>query len=145
MLRRVLATFTACLAVSFSTTAEPFQLSLENVSSVQGQVVVQVYNSKKSWMSEKAEKMVLRQAFPAKQLVENPTVTLELDFGEYAIQVYHDLDSNDEMKTNWIGIPKEPVGTSNNAKGSMGPPKYKDAKFVFDTDNSEHALTIVDI
>mgnify|MGYP005997300017 FL=1 len=33
------------------------------------------------------------------------------------------------MDTNFLGIPKEPIGMSNNAKGFMGPPKYKDAKF----------------
>ena len=33
------------------------------------------------------------------------------------------------MDTNFLGIPKEPIGISNNAKGFMGPPKYKDAKF----------------
>ena len=31
------------------------------------------------------------------------------------------------MKTNFIGIPKEPTGVSRDAKGKFGPPKYKDA------------------
>ena len=33
------------------------------------------------------------------------------------------------MDTNFLGIPKEPIACSNNAKGSFGPPKFKDAKF----------------
>lgn len=125
--------------------AEPFALTMEKVASEQGQVVVQVYNSKKNWMSEKHDEMVLRESYPAAELIKNATVTLDLGFGEYAIQVFHDLDSDGEMKTNCIGIPKEPVGTSNNAKGRMGPPKYKDAKFVFDEQNTQHTLTIVEI
>ena len=32
------------------------------------------------------------------------------------------------MDTNFLGIPKEPIGTSNNATGFMGPPKFKNAK-----------------
>ncbi|MDA9339728.1 DUF2141 domain-containing protein [Polaribacter sp.] len=36
------------------------------------------------------------------------------------------------MDTNFLGIPKEPIGMSNDAKGFMGPPKFKNAKFNFD-------------
>ena len=55
----------------------------------------------------------------------------DIPFGEYAISAYHDENANDDLDANWIGIPKEGVGASNNAKGKMGPPKYKDARFDF--------------
>lgn len=49
--------------------------------------------------------------------------------GEYAISFFHDENDNNKMDTNFLGIPKEDYGCSNNAKGFMGPPKYDDAKF----------------
>ena len=49
--------------------------------------------------------------------------------GVYAVSAFHDINDNKKMDTNFLGIPKEPTGMSNNAKGFMGPPKYKDAKF----------------
>ncbi|MFY7671429.1 DUF2141 domain-containing protein [Tenacibaculum sp. MEBiC06402] len=49
--------------------------------------------------------------------------------GEYAISAFHDENDNKKMDTRIFGIPKEPIGMSNDAKGFMGPPKYKDAKF----------------
>lgn len=49
--------------------------------------------------------------------------------GTYAISILHDENDNGKLDTNLIGIPKEGVGASNNAKGKMGPPKYADAKF----------------
>lgn len=49
--------------------------------------------------------------------------------GTYAIAIYHDIDKNGEMNTNWIGIPNEPYGFSNDAMGKMGPPKFVDASF----------------
>ncbi|MFO7736328.1 MAG: DUF2141 domain-containing protein [bacterium] len=55
----------------------------------------------------------------------------ELPFGAYAISVWHDENDNGKFDTNFLGIPKEGVGVSNNAKGMMGPPKFKDAKFLF--------------
>ena len=41
--------------------------------------------------------------------------------------------------TNFLGIPKEPIGMSNDATGFMGAPKYKDAKFKVTKDT---AITI---
>jgi uncharacterized protein (DUF2141 family) len=49
--------------------------------------------------------------------------------GTYAVAVYHDINSNHKLDTNFLGIPSEPVGASNDAKGSMGPPHFADAKF----------------
>jgi len=54
----------------------------------------------------------------------------DVTYGEYAIAVYHDENNNGELDTNFIGIPSEAVGASNNAKGRFGPPKFKDARFV---------------
>jgi len=48
--------------------------------------------------------------------------------GNYAVYAFHDEDGNRTLKTNWIGMPKEGVGTSRGAKGFMGPPKFEDAK-----------------
>jgi uncharacterized protein (DUF2141 family) len=49
--------------------------------------------------------------------------------GTYAVSVYHDENSNDKLDTNFLGIPREGVGASNNARGHMGPPKFDSAKF----------------
>lgn len=51
--------------------------------------------------------------------------------GRYAVSVYHDENSNQKMDTNFLGIPKEGVGSSNDAKGKMGPPKFDAAAFTY--------------
>ena len=53
-------------------------------------------------------------------------------YGTYAIKVFHDEDDDDEMDTNFIGIPSEDYGFSNNADGSFGPASWEDAKFLFE-------------
>ena len=60
--------------------------------------------------------------------------TAQLEFadvapGEYALSVYHDENRNGELDTGFMGIPKEPIGASNDARGRFGPPKFKDARF----------------
>jgi uncharacterized protein (DUF2141 family) len=49
--------------------------------------------------------------------------------GTYAVSVFHDENSNGKLDTNFMGIPREGVGASNNAKGHLGPPKFDDAAF----------------
>ncbi|MCA9713882.1 MAG: DUF2141 domain-containing protein [Myxococcales bacterium] len=48
--------------------------------------------------------------------------------GDYALSVAHDENGNNKLDTNFLGIPKEGVGVSNNTR-RMGPPRYREAKF----------------
>ncbi len=52
--------------------------------------------------------------------------------GTYAVAVLHDENGNGKADTNFLGIPKEGVGVSNNPKSSFGPPSFKDGRFSFD-------------
>jgi len=54
-----------------------------------------------------------------------------LPYGEYAIKVFHDENEDQELDTNFLGIPSEAYGFSNNAEGSFGPAAWEDAKFNF--------------
>jgi len=58
----------------------------------------------------------------------------DLAFGIYAIKLFHDENNNGELDTNFLGIPSEDYGFSNNAKGSFGPASWEDAQFKFDKD-----------
>jgi uncharacterized protein (DUF2141 family) len=59
-----------------------------------------------------------------------------LPVGIYAVSIYHDENNSGKLETGVFGIPKEDVACSNNAKGSMGPPKYVDAKFTITKDTT---------
>ena len=62
------------------------------------------------------------------------TYTFELPNGTYAIGIFVDANYNNEMDKNFFGIPKEQYGFSNDAKGSFGPPSFKDASFTVSSD-----------
>lgn len=51
-----------------------------------------------------------------------------LNKGEYAISLYHDINSDKECNLTILGIPKEPYGFSNNVKPRFNKPKFKDCK-----------------
>ena len=50
--------------------------------------------------------------------------------GEYAIAVFVDLNGNGKMDKNFLGIPKEQYGFSNNVMGRMSAPSFDQAKFM---------------
>jgi len=50
--------------------------------------------------------------------------------GKYAFKYFHDENTNKELDTNWIGIPTEGFGFSNNATGTIGPPSFEKTIFV---------------
>jgi uncharacterized protein (DUF2141 family) len=51
--------------------------------------------------------------------------------GTYAVACFHDENNNRKLDTGMFGIPTEGVVSSNDAKGVMGPPSFKDARFSF--------------
>ena len=133
------------LLLAPSLLADTLLLRIHGLASGQGKVVVQVYSNEQHWLSDKADEMALRLVVDAAEVKANPEVALPLPYGRYAIQVFHDLDSNDRLRTNWLGIPREPVGTSNNATGRMGPPRFRDASFEFSEEAPVHELNMVNI
>ncbi len=65
--------------------------------------------------------------------IKNREVIVEIDslsFGEYAVKVFHDKNRNGELDTDFLGIPKEDYGYSNNARSWFGPPSWDKAKFL---------------
>jgi len=49
--------------------------------------------------------------------------------GEYAVAIYHDKNSNHKFDKNFLGIPKERFGMSNNPRFGTKSPKYNKAVF----------------
>lgn len=62
--------------------------------------------------------------------------------GTYAVSVFHDENSNGKLDTNFMGIPREGVGASNNARGHFGPPKFDAAAFQFSGGRLDLTITI---
>jgi uncharacterized protein (DUF2141 family) len=63
--------------------------------------------------------------------------------GTYAVSAFHDQNSNGKMDTNFMGMPREGVGASNNARGHFGPPKFSAAAFQFPGGHMDLKITII--
>lgn len=51
--------------------------------------------------------------------------------GRYGAQIYHDKNNNGKVDRNFLGIPREGVGFSNDAKIVLKPPRFADAAFQY--------------
>lgn len=60
--------------------------------------------------------------------------------GTYAIKFYHDVNDNKTMDSNPFGMPTEPYGFSNNAKGRFGPAGWEQAAFTLPPEGGVHAI-----
>jgi uncharacterized protein (DUF2141 family) len=58
--------------------------------------------------------------------------------GRYALQATHDENDNHRVDRALFGIPREGVGFSNDARISLGPPKWADAMIVVTGDARLH-------
>lgn len=63
--------------------------------------------------------------------------------GIYAVACFHDENGNGKLDAGIFGIPKEGTAASNDAKGRMGPPKFRDAKFSFPGSDTQLRLHVV--
>jgi uncharacterized protein (DUF2141 family) len=64
----------------------------------------------------------------------------DIPAGTYALAVIHDENMNGKLDVDWIGIPTEGYGFSNDAKASISAPSFSAASFSYDGESLE--LTI---
>ena len=58
------------------------------------------------------------------------------------MSAFQDENGNGKLDTNFIGMPKEGVGASNDAAGKFGPPKFDDARFNYKAGRSVMTIHI---
>lgn len=106
------------------------RISVSGLKNKEGQLGILIFTNKEGFPSDwqKAYKQIL---IPVSGDKAEYTFT-DLPYGRYAVSVMHDENKNKKLDTNFIGIPKEGHGVSNNATSSMGPPKFEDAAFTLD-------------
>jgi uncharacterized protein (DUF2141 family) len=74
------------------------------------------------------------KGFQAEQWVTVKDTTATCTFpnlraGTYAVSLFHDANGNKRLDRNFIGLPTEGVGVSNNRFRTMAPPRFDDDKF----------------
>ncbi|RNC86915.1 MAG: DUF2141 domain-containing protein [Winogradskyella sp.] len=114
----------ASLVVFQSGTMHTVTVNITGLDSSDGKLLVGLYDSEEHFLDKRFKSAIGEISEATGQVVFK-----DIPDGIYAISFIHDENDNGKMDTNFLGIPKEDYGCSNNAKGFMGPPKWEDAKF----------------
>ena len=122
------------LLVVTNTISQTFKLKIEIENIEQkGTVYLAIYDNSTSFDQDNKNKNVNKNRW-VKSIVEvvnknSFTRNVELKKGVYAISLFVDSNDNKIIDKNFLGIPSEQYGFSNNATGFLGSPSYKDASF----------------
>ena len=62
--------------------------------------------------------------------------------GTYALAVIHDENRDGKLASDWMGLPKEGYGFSNDAKGTFGAPSFEAASFPYNGQSLQMTITL---
>ncbi len=120
---------TISILIMFSTTLfsqGTLKINVSELSDSQGQIMILLFKKGQDFGIDETPLRKLRCT-----TITNKEASFSIknvEKGEYSILLFHDKDSNGELKTNWIGMPKEGIGKSGNADAR---PTFENTKFYF--------------
>jgi uncharacterized protein (DUF2141 family) len=102
-------------------------VTIDNCKNSKGKIYIALYGSEETFMKE--EKAVNKKIVSIENGVAKVAFA-ELSAKGYAFVFFHDENGNGKLDTNFLGIPTEGYGFSNNARGTFGPPSYSKSRVI---------------
>ena len=132
---RISLLFLFVIAVHGMASAQNHRLTLniEGIKEVKAIMQIGLFNDADDFLETGSEFRVI--SIP----IDSTTVIAVFDSlpqATYGISLYHDLDSNGDINKNFIGIPVEPWGISNEAYRMLAAPRWQEAVFTMDADKT---------
>ena len=120
------------LLTSSLLSAHSLKLHIKDIANHKGQILIAIYKDKNNFLSI--------DKFYKKGIIENikssstDYIFKDIPKGKYAISIFHDENKNSKIDRNFIGIPKEGYGFSNNIRPNFRPANFKEAEFMLEND-----------
>jgi uncharacterized protein (DUF2141 family) len=108
--------FITFLALFFAQNEVELKVNFTGMEHSKGKVLVELRNEKNV--------VVQSKVLPVKN--ETAFTIFNVRPGKYAISSFYDANNNTKLDKNFLGAPTEKYGFSNNARGTFGPPDFKD-------------------
>lgn len=101
-------------------------IQIQGVRTRSGQIMIGLCSEAEY---DSGERCALGKIVPIRDIGQ-PIAIENVPDGTYSVKLFHDVNGNNRLDTNAMGIPREPYGFSNNARGRFGPAKFEDASFI---------------
>ena len=128
-----LAVMLVCSTAFAQAAAKEYTLTItvEGMDSSEGNLGILIFNGPKGWAESRTD--ALKDiSVPAQQGTQS--VKVQLPPGKYAVALIHDVNKNHKLDKNWVGMPKEQWGMSNNPHATIKAPPIEKAMFTLDGD-----------
>lgn len=138
----------ACILCVLTTHAQPdavgLKISIQIPAQSHGAIAYLVFGTPIGFPNDKTK--AIRNGFVQPAPGQNEVVVEvqpPLPPGKYAVSAYQDLNGNRRLDTGWLGIPREPVGVSNNPKPHFGPPRFEECAFTLAKEDQTILIRLV--
>lgn len=118
--------FVVICALPMSASAAELVVRITGLSEPLGQVGCSLFASPTGFPMDDSGARQIWQAADAKGV---SCTFSDVTEGTYAVSIGHDLNGNKRVDTNFIGMPTEQWGVSNNARPSLRAPRFDEALF----------------
>jgi len=113
------------------------ELKIHGVTELKGNLMIAIYKSADKF--PKFGKGDINVVHKVQTKISSIHIS-DLEVGTtYALAVFHDVNENKFLDKNFLGMPEEKYGFSNDARGTFGPPYYREASF---TVSNQHKLSV---
>lgn len=123
-MNRLICLLIFCSGICFTSAQNTIELEITDFESDEGIAMIGLYNSEANFMEDdfRGKKLEIKDSMVTTTFTDIPD-------GVYAISVFHDENKDGKLNTNFMGIPKEDYGATNEAHSRLGAPRWEDAKF----------------
>ncbi len=131
---RGLAVALALAVLPFPALAAELRISIDGIRSQHGTVLIGVYDSATSFENALRTSgsgafvtdpyRVAAAALRVDAAMRSAVVFTDLAPGRYAVIAFQDENDNGKLDKSFLGVPTEPYGFSNNAKGFLSSPSF---------------------
>lgn len=111
---------------------------VSNIPAQKGSLMVGWYNQSATF--RQPQSAIYKQKVKTNGAVAVEVLFANIPNGEYAITMYFDANENGKLDKNFLGIPLEKYGFSNNAYHSTRATTFEEAKFVVKQNNQSIAI-----
>jgi len=112
--------------------AHTLTVNISNIANSRGDILIGLYNNASSFII--IDRVYRKGKIELSKQNISSYIFKNIPDGTYAISLFHDENSNNELDENFLGIPKEGYGFSNNIRPALRGATFEEAGFKLNRD-----------
>ncbi len=121
-----LTMFNGLICFSFSAQSEELSVKVTGIKKNKGEIACALFKTPEGFPMDLSKPQLIWLAADSTEIICKFT---ELSPGDYSLSVAHDENGNKKVDTNFVGMPTEAWGVSNNIRPLMRAPRWQEAQF----------------